>query len=328
MPEKHTCSVVVPVYNAERTLDELTRQLGAVMPGLCDAFEVILVNDASRDGSWNVIRGLAAGHDWVRGINFMRNYGQHNALLAGVRAAQYEVVVTIDDDLEHPPGEIGKLLDKLDEGYDVVYGAPIRQQHGLLRDLASALTKTVLSGAMGAETARHISSFRAFRTLVRGAFETYRGAFVSIDVLLSWATTRFAYVRLRHDHRQAGASNYTFSKLVLHALNMLTGFSVWPLQMMSLIGFAFTLLGVAALALVIAKYLVVGGQVPGFSFLASLIAVFSGAQMFAFGIMGEYLARMHFRMMERPVYAVRETVGLTAERPSAAAEPQRADARP
>jgi len=108
---------------------------------------------------------------------------------------------------------------------------------------------------------------------------------------------------------------------------MLTGFSVWPLQMMSIIGFAFTLLGIAALAVVVVKYLVVGGQVPGFSFLASLIAVFSGAQMFAFGIMGEYLARMHFRMMERPVFAIRETVGLTAEQQDRMAAQERADVR-
>ena len=133
MHEKHACSVVVPVFNAEKTLDELIRQLGGVMPELAEAFEVILVNDASRDGSWGVIERLAAENDWVRGINFMRNYGQHNALLAGIRAARYEVVVTMDDDLEHPPGEIGKLLEKLGEGYDVVYGAPIQQQHGLLR---------------------------------------------------------------------------------------------------------------------------------------------------------------------------------------------------
>jgi undecaprenyl-phosphate 4-deoxy-4-formamido-L-arabinose transferase len=327
MQEKHTCSIVVPVFNAEATLDELIHQLGGVMPELAEAFEVILVNDASRDGSWEVVRRLAAEHDWVRGINFTRNYGQHNALLAGVQAARHEIIITMDDDLEHPPAEIGKLLDKLDEGYDVVYGSPIRQQHGLLRDLASSLTKMALSSAMGADTARHISSFRAFRAQICDTFAAYRGAFVSIDVLLSWVTTRFAHVRVRHDPRETGVSNYTLSKLIVHALNLITGFSVWPLQMMSLIGFAFTLLGIAALLLVVAKFVMVGGQVPGFSFLASLIAVFSGAQMFAFGIMGEYLARMHFRMMERPVYAIRETVGLTADHQDPAPARTRADAR-
>jgi glycosyltransferase involved in cell wall biosynthesis len=310
--ERNRClSVVVPVYNAQATLDELIDRLRAVLPSLGERYEVILVNDGSRDGSWEVILRLAAANDWVRGINFMRNYGQHNALLAGVRAARYEIVVTMDDDLEHPPEGIGMLVEKLAEGHDVIYGAPVKQQHGLWRDMASALTKIALQSAMGAESARHISSFRAFRTQLRDAFDSYRGANVSVDVLLSWATTRFAHVLLQHESRRVGVSNYTLSKLIVHALNMLTGFSVWPLQMMSLIGFAFTFLGLGALLVVVAKYVVAGGEVPGFSFLASLIAVFSGAQMFAFGIMGEYMARMHFRMMDRPVYAVRETAGFS-----------------
>ncbi len=134
---------------------------------------------------------------------------------------------------------------------------------------------------------------------------------MSIDVLLTWGTTRFAAVEVRHDPRLVGRSNYTFRKLVTHALNMMTGFSTWPLQMASLIGFGFTLFGLGVLAYVLVRYVILGYSVPGFPFLASVIAVFAGAQLFALGIIGEYLARMHVRSMGQPMCTIRDTIGET-----------------
>jgi undecaprenyl-phosphate 4-deoxy-4-formamido-L-arabinose transferase len=270
---------------------------------------LLFVNDGSRDRSWERVRQLAAAHPWVVGIDLMRNYGQHNALLCGIRAASNEVIVTLDDDLQNPPEEIPKLLDRLSEGYDVVYGVPRTQQHGLWRNLASYVTKLTLQGAMGAETATKVSAFRAFRRDLRGAFSDFRGPYVSLDVLLTWATTNFGSVTVDHQARQAGRSNYTFSKLVVHSLNMMTGFSTLPLQLASMIGFASTIFGIILLFIVLGRYLLQGGVVPGFAFLASAMAIFSGAQLFAIGIFGEYLARMHFRVMDRPAYAVRTIIG-------------------
>lgn len=300
-------SVVVPVYNSEGTLEALVTRVSSVLTRCSMAFEILLVNDGSHDKSWDKIRELAQKHPSVRGINLMRNYGQHNALLCGIRAAKYDVIVTIDDDLQNPPEEIPKLLAKLAEGYDVVYGTPLKEQHGLFRDMASRITKLVLQGAMGAEVARNISAFRAFRTVLRESFATYQGSFVSIDVLLTWGTTRFAAIPVAHEARQVGVSNYTFRKLVTHALNMMTGFSVLPLQLASLIGIGFTFLGGIGLLYVLGRYVIEGKSVPGFPFLASIIIIFSGAQLFALGIIGEYLARMHFRLMDRPPYGVRDT---------------------
>lgn len=148
----------------------------------------------------------------------MRNYGQHNALLCGIRMADFDACVTMDDDLQNPPEEILALLEELRQ-YDVVYGRPQRQQHGLYRDAASTITKLVLQQAMGAETARNISAFRAFRTYLRKLFESYRSPLVSIDALLAWATTRFTAISVRHDERKSGVSNYTMRRLVVHALN-------------------------------------------------------------------------------------------------------------
>lgn len=299
-------SIIVPVYNSEAILPELIARIYDVLIKFQSSFEVILVDDGSNDRSWSVICELAMKYPWVRGVELMRNYGQHNALLAGIREARYEIIITMDDDLQHPPEEIPKLLKKLTEGYDVVYGTPQKGQHGLWRDIASQVTKIALQSAMGADIARNVSAFRAFRTQVREAFVNYQSPFVSIDVLLTWGTTRFAAIPVRHDPRRVGVSNYTFRKLLMHALNMVTGFSMLPLQLASLIGFAFTLFGLGVLIYVIGCYLIKGGSVPGFPFLASIIAIFSGAQLFALGIMGEYLARMHFRMMGRPTYVVRD----------------------
>jgi undecaprenyl-phosphate 4-deoxy-4-formamido-L-arabinose transferase len=297
--------VVVPAYNSEGSLPQLVERLGRVLPGEAADWEAILVNDGSRDRTWEVICDLARRYPWVRGINLMRNFGQHNALLCGIRAARHDLIVTIDDDLQTPPEEIPTLLDRLDQGFDVVYGTPLREQHGLWRDAASRLTKLVLQNAMGAETARQVSAYRVFRAPVREAFASYQGPFLSIDVLLTWGTTRFSAVPVRHEPRRIGQSNYTLRKLITHSLNMMTGFSTWPLKVASLLGFASALFGLAVLVYVLGRYLLLGSDVPGFPFLASTIALFSGAQMFALGIIGEYLSRMHFRMMERPTYVVR-----------------------
>ncbi len=304
-----TCSIVIPVYNSAESLPHLIDRLRITVPTFASDYEVILVNDSSPDHSWEVISKLAETYAWVRGINLMRNYGQHNALLCGIRQATYELVITMDDDLQHPPEEIPKLLTKLAEGYDVVYGTPAAEQHGLWRDLASQVTKLALQSAMGVETARKVSAFRVFRTHVREAFATFQGPFVSIDVLLTWGTTRFAAIPVRHDARTIGVSNYTFRKLVTHALNMMTGFSVLPLQLASLMGFALAGFSILVLIWVIGRFLLEGTPVQGFPFLASIIGIFSGAQLLALGIIGEYLSRMYFRILDKPSYVVREHSG-------------------
>ncbi len=297
-------SVVIPVFNSEGSLPLVAERLSRVLEPHREMGELILVNDGSRDRSWEVVQDLAARYPWIRGIRLMRNYGQHNALLCGIRLARFPVIVTLDDDLQTPPEEVPKLLAELERGYDVVYGSPQQQAHGLLRDLASSITKLALQSAMGAETARKVSSFRAFRTHLRDAFATYNGPYVSVDVLLTWGTRNFSAIAVRNDPRTIGVSNYSLAKLISHAMNMMTGFSTLPLQIASIIGFVFTFMGFMVLCWVVGRYFIQGVSVPGFAFLASIIALFSGAQLFAIGIIGEYLARMHFRLMDRPSYAL------------------------
>lgn len=304
-PVSQSLSVVIPVYNGAATLPALVDRLVPVVSGAGAPYEIILVNDGSRDQSWSAIESLTRQHPEIRGIDLMRNYGQHNALLCGIRASRHAVIVTLDDDLQQPPEEIPRLLAKLAEGYDVVYGRPERERHGLWRNLGSRVAKAALATATGGDVAPMVSAFRAFRSTVKPAFEEYRSPLFSIDVLLTWATTSFAAIPVRTEPRQSGGSNYRFRSLARHAMNVMTGFSLIPLQLATLVGFAFTLFGLAVLAYVIGRFVISGTTVAGFPFLASIIAIFSGAQLFALGILGEYLGRMHMRTMDRPAYIVR-----------------------
>ncbi len=309
------CSVVIPVYKSQSTLPGLVERLDKVLSGLSENYEVILVNDDSPDQSWDVIVSLSKQYQFVRGVDLMRNYGQHNATLCGVRLARHEVVITMDDDLQHPPEEIHLLLEKLQEGYDVVYGVAKKLPHSWWRNLGSILTKLMLASTIGSKTVRDVSAFRVFRTDLRQAFEGYNNPDVMIDVLLSWGTTRFAGVLVDEQPRSIGKSNYTLGRLFRMSLLYLTNFSTKPLRFSNIIGFIFTLIGFIGFVYVITIYFL-AGSVPGFPFLASAIMVFSGVQLFALGIIGEYLARVFERTAGRRPYTIaRTTTGLPPNQP-------------
>lgn len=294
-------SIVVPVYRGEKFIEPLVERLSTSLPVFAEKFEAILVNDGSPDCSWEVIEQLAQKYKWVRGVRLMRNYGQHNATLCGVRLARYEITVTMDQDLQHRPEDIPLLLAELDKGFDVVYGAPRKLPQSWLRNLLTASMKKILANVMGVSSVRNISAFRAFRTHLRTAFENFRSPALIIDVLLSWGTTRFTSIQV--DIAEARASNYKFATLVRAAMLILTGYSTKPLRLASWIGFIMTLFGLGVFVYVLFTYFA-AGSLPGFPFLASIIALFSGAQLFALGIFGEYLALMFDRSMDRPTYVI------------------------
>jgi len=304
-------SVIVPVYNSQGTLRELVERLTAALTPLCPQYEIILINDGSRDQSWQVIEDLALAYPAVRGISMMRNYGQHNALLCGLRNASYEVSVTLDDDLQHPPEEIHSLLETLAQGFDVVYGVPRKLPHSAWRNFFSWFTKRAIAYAIGIPSLRQIGAFRAFRTHLRDAFAGYQSPHVIIDALLSWGTTRFGAVPVDERQREVGKSNYNFARLFSQGMLVLTGFSTKPLRFTSFLGFGFTLFGVGIFLYVLIAYLA-AGSIPGFPFLASIIAIFSGTQLFALGILGEYIGRVFDRSTDRPTYVIGDTTDKTA----------------
>jgi glycosyltransferase involved in cell wall biosynthesis len=301
-------SIIVPVYNSAATLEKLLLRLNVELDLLNCEHEMIFVNDFSKDNSWDKLCELSVVYPKMRIFSLARNFGQHNALLCGIRQARYTVCVTLDDDLQNPPEEIGKLLAAMPT-YDVVYGKPPQANNGFLRDIASLITKYTLSKMMGAETAGNISAFRAFKTDIRKAFDDYRGPYVSIDVLLSWGTSKFTAVDVKHDPRAAGKSNYTVMALVTHAFNMLTGFTTAPLRLATVTGMVFMLIGIILFLFVVIRYFMEGTTAPGFPFLATIICLFSGVQLFVLGIIGEYIARIHFRTMDKPSYVVEKGEG-------------------
>ena len=296
-------SVVIPVYNGSDTLHMLVDELGKALPGVSDEFELVLVNDGSPDNSWEVITELAKSHPWVRGVDLMRNYGQHNATLCGVREARHEVIIIMDDDLQNPPHEIPKLLDKLEEGYDVVYGVARKRQQVWWKNLASVIVKRAIAYVMGLRTVRDIGAFKAFRADLRRAFEDFKSPDVLLDVLLSWGTTNFASVTVEEAPRTVGKSNYNLFKLIKVSLLVLTSYTTIPLRFASIIGFLFTLFGAGVLIYVLTIYFT-AGSIPGFPFLASTIIIFSGVQLFALGIIGEYLARVFERTGGKHTYVI------------------------
>jgi glycosyltransferase involved in cell wall biosynthesis len=296
-------SVVIPCYRSEATIGKLVEQLHGCLEGL--EYEVVCVVDGSPDKTWSVVEGLAR-HPRVRGLDLMRNYGQHNAVLAGLRAARNDVTVTMDDDLQHSPSDVPRLVAALDDDVDLVYGVPEEEPHGYWRGTSSRSVKKIIARSLGVKGATQISAFRAFRTAVRTSFESVSDAFVSIDVLLSWTGSRIRTITVRMHEREFGRSNYTFRTLLRHALNMITGYSSAPLRVVTVVGFITALVGLLLFVYVLVLFFTGQTQVAGFTTIAAMIAIFSGVQLLSLGILGEYVGRLHSRSISRPSYVVRQ----------------------
>jgi undecaprenyl-phosphate 4-deoxy-4-formamido-L-arabinose transferase len=271
------------------------------------AYEIIIVDDGNTYATWEQISHLSRVKKAVVGLRLGRNFGQHSALLAGVRKAKYSQIVTIDDDLQNPPEEIPILLAGLVNGVDVVYGVSTQVCQSAWRRFTSRTAKVIFAKALGFESAIFISSFRAFRTPLREGFAGELGPHVSLDALLTWSTSSFSTLEVEHHARRIGKSNYSFTKLVKFMLDTATSYSTRPLRLATTIGFITTLFGLLILMWVFGIALFVGDSVPGFPFLAASIAVFSGVQLVVLGILGEYLGKIHFRAMNKPTFLVSET---------------------
>lgn len=300
-------SVVIPCYRSRATLPDLVRRLHESLPAVVEAFEVILVVDGSPDDTYAVARRLERQHtETMRTVLLRRNYGQHNALLAGIMRARHEVIITMDDDLQHRPEEVGALVDALaDPLVDLAYGVPIEEEHGITRSFASRIVKTGLA-ASGVPNAKDVSALRAFRTDLRDGFAHVADPFASLDVLLSWTTNAVRRVTVRMDNRASGRSNYSLRGLIRHAMNMVTGYGTAPLKLVTWMGLATSVLGFALLVSVLARFWMGAVEVAGFTTLASMLAILSGALMLSIGILGEYIGRLHFRSMQKPTFLVKE----------------------
>lgn len=300
-------SVVVPVYNSAQTLRELVRQLDDVLNEI--DYEIVLVDDCSGSKTWESITEICREYPAVRGIRLARNVGQHRALLAGVRSAVNPICVTVDDDLQHDPAEIPRLLSCLRLGNDVVYGYPKQTNHRRWRTIGSRLLRQILRRVIRPQDADRMSSFRAFRTDLRKAFSAKTAPSVSFDVLLSWSTTRFDYVEINTRPREYGTSGYSLGRLFQLAFDNATGFSVTPLKISTGLGLASSGFGFGLMGWAVWTRLTSHTSVPGFAFLASVTTLFAGIQLLCIGIMGEYMARMYPHIMNQPAYFIADEVG-------------------
>jgi undecaprenyl-phosphate 4-deoxy-4-formamido-L-arabinose transferase len=305
-------SVVVPAYRSPGTLERLCAELRQEVGPLVDELEIVIVDDGSGDGTWSTIEKLSVTNPDVRGIRLLRNYGQHNALLAGIRSAGMPLVLTMDDDLQNPPREVRHLLEALTPDIDLVYGRPAAERQSAARNVASKTAKWAMARTLGPDVYPRSGAFRLFRRELIAAADNVHDPSTSVDVLLSWATNSICDVTVEYDERPGGRSGYTIRGLLRHAANMITGYSTRPLRWVSAFGFVAALFGFALLAYVIVRFLLDGSDVAGFTFLAATITFFSGVQLLSLGVVGEYLGRMHFRSMGKPPYVVRETTDRSA----------------
>lgn len=288
-------SIVIPVYNAEETLAALMKRLATVLPALAPSYEIILVNDGSRDHSWEIVKELARSIPAIHGIDLMRNYGQHNATLVGIRAAKGPIIITMDDDGQHPPEEIGKLLEKLAEGYDLVYGYAIRPQHEWWRNPLTGVAKWFLEKMSLFPNALRNSAFRVFRAPVRAAFVNCQTPYPIVDVLLRWGTNRIGFVAVRHAVRQSGRSSSTVLRLITLVMHAVTAYSIAPVRWVEMAGVGLALLGIYFIAL----------GTP----MAGTLWVATGMIVAAIGLAGEYAVRAYHAALGKPQAVVREETG-------------------
>ena len=296
-------SLVCPVYCSAQTLRILVDEICTSLNGAYK-FEILLIDDRSTDSSWLEILQISKENSAVRGIRLGRNVGQHGALLAGIRSARFDKIVTIDDDLQNPPSEVIKLVQALDSNGGVVYGVSTDVKQKLWRKASSIGAKQLFKKFLGFDSAVKISSFRAFETNLRNAFSGEIGPSVSIDSLLTWSTSTFCSIDVQHHPRLQGKSHYSFRKLVRFMIDTATSYSVVPLRLATTLGSIVTILGFIMFLWVTLRPLLTGVSVPGFPLLAASLAIFSGTQLLVLGILGEYIGKMHFRVMNKPSYVI------------------------
>ncbi len=301
-------SVVVPVYRSESTLRPLVARLLRVLEQTGLDHEVVLVEDGGQDGSWKVLRDLQATNpDRIVVIQLMRNYGQHNALMCGFRHARGDFIVTLDDDLQNPPEEIPKLLDLIRTGeYDLVYGMYSTKEHSRFRNAGSTFVNAFYRFVFKSEAT--ISSFRAIHRPLLESIFPYDLNFTFVDGLLAWNTQRIGQVEVEHHPRALGRSGYNLRKLVVLALNLITNFSLLPLQIVSWFGLALSGVGFLLAVFYLIQSLRSQIVVAGYASLIIAILVVGGTQLLALGIAGEYLGRLHLNVNRQPQYTMRAIV--------------------
>ncbi|MDP8236757.1 MAG: glycosyltransferase [Candidatus Erginobacter occultus] len=307
-----TVSVVVPVFNEEACLEELIERTIRVLDGLSDPSELVLVDDGSHDRSPDIIARAAEEHSGrVVGITFNRNYGQHRAVLAGLAEARGGIIVTLDADLQNPPEEIPKLVEKAREGYDVVGSVRLSRRDSGFRKLFSRMINQITARTTGIKMRDYGCMLRAYRRPVVDAILQCPERSTFIPVLANSFADRTAEVEVSHSERQSGESKYGLLKLVNLQFDLLSSMTTFPLRLLSLIGTVISVLGIGFGALILVLRLIQGAAwaAEGVFTLFAILFFFIGAQFIAMGLLGEYIGRIYLDVRGRPRYFVKERMG-------------------
>jgi polyisoprenyl-phosphate glycosyltransferase len=321
----YSLSVVIPVYGSAAILPELVRQLDEVLlgwPEMRGRVEIVLVDDCGPGGSWEVIQGLAAGRRHLKGIALRKNAGQHNAIMAGLNFASGEVIVTMDDDLQHSPSDIPTLYARIVEGHDVCYADFHSRHHARWKILGSAINDRVARYLLKKPAGLYLSPFKAMRREIRDELIKYQGPHVYLDGLILTVTGRIASVQVEHHPRFHGQGGYSLYRSISLWLRMATNFSIAPLRLASYMGFGFAAVGLAVACYLVVQRLVNDDVPQGWTSLMVMVLILGGIQLMALGAIGEYLGRVFLTINSRPQFVVGATLNLEArEAPAAVSRP-------
>ena len=312
-----TVSILIPVYKNDGGLDELVGRISAGMAdsAYANSFELILVDDCSPDKSWEVIQRLAKTHAFVQGATLSRNFGQHNAIMAGLNLVSGQYIVLMDDDLQHPPEAIPSMLDKLVAGADVCYTNYANRQHAAWKIAGSKFNDLMASWLLSKPKGLYLSSFKALKRGVVDQIRSHEGPFAYLDGLILDITRRIATVEIQHGTRAYGEGNYSFKKSISLWLRMVTGTSIVPLRLVSLMGALIATLGFLGAIFVIVSNYLYPNESKGWASIIVTILLVSGFQTLFIGVLGEYLGRIHLRLNNKPQYLFRFTTKNDAEFP-------------
>ena len=300
-------SVVLPAHDEEDVIPELAERLVAALQALGRPYEVIFVDDGSRDATWARIRAAAEAHPGVRGVRLSRNFGHQIALTAGLWAAEGDAVITMDSDLQHPPEAIASLLEKAEEGYDVVYGVrTARTGEGRLKSTASPLFYLLLNKLARLDLPQGGADFRYMSRRVVNALLAMPERHRFLRGMTRWVGYEQATVEYESTARGGGASKYTFRRMLGFALDAIVSFSAVPLRLAALLGFAASALGGVYLVYVLGVRLFTDDAVPGWTSVVVVVLLLGGAQLVCLGIIGQYLGRMYDEAKARPLFLVSE----------------------
>ncbi|MBQ4416413.1 MAG: glycosyltransferase family 2 protein [Butyrivibrio sp.] len=308
-----TVSFVIPCYRSEATIEGVVREIARTMEEEALSarydYEIVLVCDGSPDRTFEVIRSLAAGSPRIHGINFAANFGQHAALMAGLREAKGDIVICLDDDGQTPADRCGSLLDKLAEGYDAVYASYENKQHSGFRNFGSRVNDYMVRVMIGKPRDLQVTSYFAVKRFVVDEMIRYENAYPYVIGLLLRATKNIANVPVDHKSRVSGESGYTLGKLLSLWFNGFTTFSVKPLRIATSCGVLFAIAGFLYGIWTIVKHLFINPDQPvGWSSMMSVMLFTGGMVMLMLGMIGEYIGRIYVSMNAAPQYVIREKV--------------------